>query len=192
MRYESSLTHYASPYYDPVKAHEYYIKNRELKGRTSTAKLNDEGKAAAKYVKDKLNAERKAKVDAHKKKTDKYIDTQRESLKAQKQATMDSHRESMNAEISALRSRLKGMNRQQAAAQREAIQTQIDALRANNQEVRQYLSQKYSSSVSKMSTSARKKHSETREKLKKEYDQKYVDELDKIRSEGGFLKPNKR
>ena len=26
------LKHYASPYYDPVKAHEYYMKNRELKG----------------------------------------------------------------------------------------------------------------------------------------------------------------
>ena len=27
------LQHYASPYYDPVKAHEYYMRTRELKGR---------------------------------------------------------------------------------------------------------------------------------------------------------------
>lgn len=36
------LIHYASPYYDPVKAHEYYMKNRELKGRTSTKGFTDE------------------------------------------------------------------------------------------------------------------------------------------------------
>lgn len=39
-----NLQHYASPYYDPVKAHEYYMKNRELKERRSVRKLSDEGK----------------------------------------------------------------------------------------------------------------------------------------------------
>ena len=29
------LRHYASPYYDPQKAHEYYMRTRELKGRRS-------------------------------------------------------------------------------------------------------------------------------------------------------------
>ncbi len=56
------LIHYASPYYDPVKAHEYYMKNRELKGRKSTAGLTDKGKEAASYVKDRINEERKAKI----------------------------------------------------------------------------------------------------------------------------------
>ena len=28
------LQHYASPYYDPVKAHEYYMRTRELKRAT--------------------------------------------------------------------------------------------------------------------------------------------------------------
>lgn len=27
-----SFEHYASKYYDPVKAHEYYMKTRQLKG----------------------------------------------------------------------------------------------------------------------------------------------------------------
>ena len=30
----NEILHYASPYYDPVKAHEYYMKHRQLKGRT--------------------------------------------------------------------------------------------------------------------------------------------------------------
>lgn len=37
------LRHYASPYYDPQKAHEYYMRTRELKGRSTTS-LNDDGK----------------------------------------------------------------------------------------------------------------------------------------------------
>lgn len=44
MDIDELLQHYASPYYDPVKAHEYYMRTRELKGRRSTTKLNDEGK----------------------------------------------------------------------------------------------------------------------------------------------------
>lgn len=34
------LRHYASPYYDPEKAHEYYMRTRELKGRSTTS-LNE-------------------------------------------------------------------------------------------------------------------------------------------------------
>ena len=41
MDIDELLQHYASPYYDPVKAHEYYMRTRELKGRRSTTKLND-------------------------------------------------------------------------------------------------------------------------------------------------------
>ena len=55
------LAHYASPYYDPVYAHEYYMKHRKLKGR-STSGLNDEGKAAAYQVKTALQEEKKRKI----------------------------------------------------------------------------------------------------------------------------------
>lgn len=42
-----SFEHYASKYYDPVKAHEYYMKTRHLKGYDTQGKtLNDEGKQA--------------------------------------------------------------------------------------------------------------------------------------------------
>ena len=56
---------YASKYYDPVKRHEYYMKHRQLKGRTrqnrgSTASLNEYGKAAAAEVKERIQAELKA------------------------------------------------------------------------------------------------------------------------------------
>lgn len=56
---------YASKYYDPAKAHEYYMKHRQLKGRkkkTSIADLSEEGKIAAKEVKERLNEEMKAEL----------------------------------------------------------------------------------------------------------------------------------
>ena len=57
----AELRHYASPYYDPVKAHEYYMRTRELKGR-STSSLNDEGKKVWSYTKNNIKSEKAAKV----------------------------------------------------------------------------------------------------------------------------------
>lgn len=62
------IRHYASPYYDPVKAHEYYMKTRELKGRRSVQKLSDEGKKVWAYTKNEIKTEKKEKVDAEKEK----------------------------------------------------------------------------------------------------------------------------
>ena len=63
---------YANKYYDPVKAHEYYEKHKKLKGRRSTKGMTDSQKAMAGYVKDKLNTEKKQKIQEEfsKKKTD--------------------------------------------------------------------------------------------------------------------------
>lgn len=61
---------YKSKYYDPVKAHEYYVKHRQLKGRskkTSTADLSETGKIAAKEVKEQLQAELKVALKKVKK-----------------------------------------------------------------------------------------------------------------------------
>lgn len=40
---ERFLAHYASEYYDPVKAREYYLRTRELKGRQSSSDLTVKG-----------------------------------------------------------------------------------------------------------------------------------------------------
>jgi len=92
---DSYLQHYASPYYDPVKAHEYYMEHRELKGRRSTAGLNDEGKETARYVKKALTEERKNKIAKHKEETDKRID----SLRAHKDSGIAASKDRMNSRI---------------------------------------------------------------------------------------------
>lgn len=61
---ELALVHYASPYYDPEYAHEYYMAHRKLKGRQKTSydKLNKEGRRAAKDYKKDRNKERDREV----------------------------------------------------------------------------------------------------------------------------------
>lgn len=54
-----SFEHHASKYYDPVKAHEYYMKTRQLKGYDTQGKtLNDEGKQAKAYITKRIREER--------------------------------------------------------------------------------------------------------------------------------------
>ena len=73
---------YASPYYDPVKAHEYYMKHRQLVGRKSTSGLNDEGRAAAKYVKQQIDDARKQRIKAHSDQTNAKIKSNNEATRA--------------------------------------------------------------------------------------------------------------
>lgn len=61
---ELALVHYASKYYDPVYAHEYYMKHRKLKGRgASTDVLTTDGKITAGYEKAAINREKKSNID---------------------------------------------------------------------------------------------------------------------------------
>lgn len=111
---------YASKYYDPVKRHEYYMKHRQLKGRAqraSTASLNEEGKIAAKEVKEGIMAERKEAYEA--------IKTE------------------MNKKITALRNRLKKMSPARRKAQKAKIQAQIKALRTEAKEKKTKLKEEY-------------------------------------------------
>ena len=56
------LIHYASPYYDPVKAHEYYEQHKHLKGRP-TGSLTDEGKQVWKATKINIDQAKKREND---------------------------------------------------------------------------------------------------------------------------------
>ena len=113
---------YASPYYDPVKAHEYYMEHRELKGKrakTSTAALNETGKAAAGSVKQSLQAEKKEKIKQH--------------------------TETMNSKIKALRERLNALSPSERKNQKADIEAAIKQLRAANETFKKQLGLEYDS-----------------------------------------------
>lgn len=44
---EDFLAHYASQYYDPVKAREYYLRTRKLKGRSGASPMDSSGRSSA-------------------------------------------------------------------------------------------------------------------------------------------------
>jgi len=64
-RVEEFLQHFVEQPYDPVKAHEYYLKNRDLKGR-STSGMSQLQKEAWAYSKDRVSTDKKQKVEADK------------------------------------------------------------------------------------------------------------------------------
>lgn len=89
------LAHYASEYYDPAKAREYYLKNRELKGRRSGSGLKSEKKKAAwEYAKDQIDVAKKADLDNARGETTNDI--------ANVRAEATQHREAIGKYISAL------------------------------------------------------------------------------------------
>ena len=57
-----SIQHYESEYYDPAKAHEYYLRKRQLKGRT-TRSMSDKQKEAWTYAKDNITEKKKLKME---------------------------------------------------------------------------------------------------------------------------------
>ena len=87
-----------------------------------------------------------------------------------------------------LREKLKSMTPKQKEANRDHINSLIGSLREKNKQERAYLQEQFKSS----SSSLREGHKQEKTNLKEEYDQKYVDELDKIRSTKSFQKVSKR
>ena len=108
------LRHYASPYYDPQKAHEYYMRTRELKGRSTTS-LNDDGKKIWSYTKNNIKSEKTAKVKEEQEKRDQKITELREKAEATKEQ---------------ISSRLKELNEaltQNASDRKKSIDTDKDS-----------------------------------------------------------------
>ena len=176
----NEILHYASPYYDPVKAHEYYMKHRELKGRNSTSGLNDEGKSAASYVKEQLTTERKSKVESNKEDTTNQID----KLREQKKSNIEVHKAAMQSQIDRLKAKLRSMSSADKQKNRDRIAANISVLREQNAAERERLNAEFQA----QSKSLRIAQKETNENLKTEYDDKYLSELEKIKANPAFQK----
>lgn len=152
---------YASKYYDPQKAHEYYEKHKKLKGRTSTAGLNDAGKVAAKEVKEHIMEEKKAQIEA---------------LKEQMQERINTAKEQMQDKIDALKDQLAGMSKEERKAKREEIMAQIAGLRKDNKSLREKV---------------RSENKAARQQVKEAFDEMYAQELEKINNSSEFKKEKK-
>ena len=119
---KDEIWHYASPYYDPVKAHEYYEAHKHLKGRRSTTKLSDEGKEVWAYTKNQITEEKKGKQTEERQNRDQKLEETRAKATAARER---------------ISSKLKGLNKalvDKTKSARENISSQkqekIEALQA--------------------------------------------------------------
>jgi len=129
-----NLIHYASKYYDPVKAHEYYMRTRELKGRRSTANLDEEGKKAWKYVKPKIMAERKKKLDDIKTSREQRLEQIRTDSKRRQEALTNSIKQRLFSLSN--NSGIRKIPKNASAATRLRLQQHNAEQRADNREKR--------------------------------------------------------
>lgn len=199
---KQELTHYASKYYDPAKAHEYYLKNRQLKGRT-TAGLSDEGKNIWIDTKANITSAKKRDIEAAKLKKEQEI----ESLRSKAQATRKS--------ISAKLKRLRIMLTDEYKSENAKLSKQIAAINNNSgltatqKEVkkdklygdRKKLSSNKQEELGKSSTNveseradvavelkgavkkARDTYANTKESINSDYEKTYQNEYDNIKAQ---------
>lgn len=162
------LYHYASPYYDPVKAHEYYEEHKKLKGRRSTASLNEQGKSAAQYIKRQIYAERDKKLEDRKTKYDSDRTSEKDKKAkgnnlwtATKKAMIDKETQKRNQEIESSQARtkssieglqatLKNLSAEDKKGSRgEQIREQIAGLREENKKTKETAREGYKTAVTK-------------------------------------------
>lgn len=101
--------------YDPVKAHEYYIKHRKLKGRHSTKGMSQTQKEQWDYAKGQLSEQHKTIKKNITDATNMYKKDLSEKAKDM---------------IATLRSQIKNMTKEQKAIARERVQKMIGDIRS--------------------------------------------------------------
>lgn len=118
---------YADPNYDPVKAHEYYMEHRQLKGNRSTKGFSETQKAQIAFAKAQLSDQ----------KTDQLAEIN-EWKKAQIQAISERVK-NQNMDIREARARAVEAMREAAKAKKETLtrmgKLKIEALRRHLQEM---------------------------------------------------------
>ena len=179
--FSSYIQHYASKYYDPVYAHEYYEKHKKLKGRNH---LSEKGKEVADYVTKKINEERDKEISSSKSKTTRSLESARNkhsstvesskntrdrNIEAKKNATkqaVENHKAQMDNQIQQLRDQLASWGKSGLKGKSKEVRQKIARLREENNEAKAKLQDELSS----YSYSEREAHGTRTASSKTEYD----------------------
>jgi len=197
------LLHYASKYYDPVKAHEYYMRTRKLKGHKRKT-LNEQGKAALAYVRSNMKSEysknklrlrttyitnRNKKKEAYKNSMLNYKNSTKAKLKSQSEMT--------KSKIQSLMKSLKGMTKEERKLKRAGIKEQIAKLREDNKKARSEINTVYKNWMvnykgikKRVMDDDRTEYGKQRTNLKSDYRKNLESEIEKIYGEAKFHKPS--
>lgn len=182
--------------------HEYYEAHKQLKGRKSTAGLNEAGKEQAWLTKERLNDERKEVVSAHKEYRDRNIEANNEERKQlvernneEKKQLLFDQQESTKTRIENIRNILKQMSPEIRKLEKDGIYEEIDRIREQNKKQKDAIREDYKGRNTKVredtkskNTAQREEHKQFSKDTKEKYDQMYLDELDKIKANPAFQK----
>ena len=179
--FSSYIQHYASKYYDPQYAHEYYEKHKKLKGRNT---LSEKGKEVADYVTKKINEERDKEISSSKSRTSSSLaaaknkhsstvesskNTRDRNIEAKKEATkqaVENHKAQMDNQIQQLKDQLASWGKSGLKGKSKEVRDKIARLREQNNEAKAKLQEDLSS----YSYSEREAHGTRSSASKSEYD----------------------
>jgi hypothetical protein len=181
--YGPYLQHYASKYYDPVKAHEYYEKHKQLKGNKPKVTLNEEGRSVDATVKENINKEKEERLTQEEERYKKEQEIRSDA----KKRTMEQHKVIMNQRITSLQNLIKRMPKDRLQAEAPKIRAAIQKLRDDNDKKRQSIEEKYHGE----SKAAQQKTSDTKKAIRDEAKSTYESEHNKILSEAKYQQAKK-
>ena len=142
---------YSSKYYDPVKAHEYYMKHRVLKGKkASTATLNETGRKAADYVKNQISEEQKKSVEAENKSYSDKIFSQTQTAKVK---------------ISALQKKYSRLSSAQKKILGPKLKKELEKMKQENEAKRQKIMDQHSKNIKNLDDKYTKTYEKELEKM---------------------------
>ncbi len=139
--YHSALAHtganeppggYSSKYYDPEKAHEYYERTKKLTGRRSNKGLNEEGIAAAEYMRKQVDEQEAKELGTRRDEAtrkiedlDKNLESTVESISNNLSSALEAARNATESTIGAAKARLQTV----ISNSSDRIQNQVNQLR---------------------------------------------------------------
>lgn len=185
------LVHYASPYYDPKKAHEYYERTKQLKGRKTGTSLNDTGKEAKTYVRTQINAKRDQDLKNAETRSAKRIEERKQSAKRETYDNIRKNSEELGRQLDSLKSMTSKLDGATLRANRGRILKIINSLASKNKKSRSQLLSLYKTTSSKISSEERKNLTTEKKQIRTNATNTYNSELQKIQSDSKFQKVKK-
>lgn len=120
------LAHYASEYYDPDKAREYYLRTRELKGKQSTSELTVKGDKGGNERRQQAWGYAKNQIGEAKKTDLKNLSEANKQHMDQVRATAQAHREEISSKLTDLLALLTQQRKDDAESVDVAVEAEME------------------------------------------------------------------
>lgn len=186
-----TLSHYASPYYDPKKAHEYYERTKKLKGRKTGTSLNDAGKEAKTYIRTQINSKRDQDLKNAESQSKKRTEERKKSAERETYENIRKNSQELGRQLDSLISLTSKLDGPTLRANKGRILKIVNSLASKNKQSRSQLVSLYKTKKSQISSEERKNLTAEKKKIRTNATDTYNSELQKIQNDSKFQKVKK-